>query len=154
MPSLQWHRWGGLRVRLAVWYTLLLGLTMLLLGGYLHFRLQRSLLEQVDDDLEIAAAQALHNVDRESNSLIFDDTKDSQVMASRLSRAGLAVRLIALDGTVLGSFGSSLTVPSRVQIAPGYATLSQNQTKWRVYSQQIQTHGSRPGGWLQVSTLR
>ncbi len=151
MPSLQWHRWGGLRVRLAVWYTLLLGLTMLLLGGYLHFRLQRSLLEQVDDELEIAAAQALHNVERESNSLIFDDTKDSQVMASRLSRAGLAVRLIALDGTVLGCFGSSLTVPSRVPIAPGYAMLIQNQTKWRVYSQQIQTHGSRPGGWLQVA---
>ena len=73
MPSLQWHRWEGLRVRLAVCYTLLLGLTMLVIGGYLHFRLQRSLLEQVDDDLQIAAAQALQNVDRESNSLIFDD---------------------------------------------------------------------------------
>lgn len=151
MPSLQWHRWEGLRVRLAVCYTLLLGLTMLVIGGYLHFRLQRSLLEQVDGDLQIAAAQALHNVDRESNSLIFDDAEESGVMASRLSRAGLALRLIALDGTVLGSFGSSLTVPSRVPIAPGHATLIQNQTKWRVYSQQIQPYRSRPGGWLQVA---
>jgi signal transduction histidine kinase len=49
MPSLGWRL--SLRSRLTAWYTLLLGVTLFLFSGYLHIRLEQSLLGRVDSVL-------------------------------------------------------------------------------------------------------
>ena len=146
-----WPGWRTLRARLTVWYVLLLGLSLLLFSGYLYFRLQHSLLAQVDAALEVAASQALTNLDEENSRPAFQNTENTQAVARRLSQAGFAVRLMALDGTVWDGFGDLAAVPAWVPTTQGYVTLRGGKTDWRIYSQRIQTPGGRTIGWLQAA---
>jgi heavy metal sensor kinase len=142
---------GTLRARLTIWYMLLLALTLLLFSGYLYFQVQRTLLAQVDSSLQVAASQALANIENENGSPAFQDTEHSQVVVRRLIQAGFAVRLIALDGTVRDGFGDHLALPMWVPQMPGYANLAGEGDPWRVYSQLIETPDGRIEGWLQAA---
>ncbi len=153
MRRLFWPgRGGGLRLRLTAWYMVLLGLTLLLFSSYLYLRLEQSLLAQVDAALQVAASQALTNLDEENGRPAFQNTENSQAVARRLAQAGFAVRLIALDGTVWDGFGDYPALPVSAPTAPGYITLTRDGARWRVYSQQIQLPSSQlVGGWLQAA---
>jgi len=146
--------WSGrvnLRARLMAWYTLLMALTLLFFSGYLYFRLERSLLAQIDALLQVTASQALTGLDEENGRLAFQNTETSQSVAGRLSGAGFAMRLIASDGTVWDGLGDYTEVPWWVPSAVGYQTLGTGEARWRVYSQLIQSPDGRSVVWLQVA---
>ncbi len=56
-----------LRIRLVVWFTLLLGGITLLFGWYLSVRLEQSLLTTIDFSLQVVAVQAMAATDYENN---------------------------------------------------------------------------------------
>lgn len=146
-----WSNRATLRTRLTAWYTLLMSLTLLLFSGYLYLRLERGLLAQIDAALQVAASQALANLDEEDDRLAFQNTEAFQPVTVRLNLAGFAVRLIAPDGTVWDGFGGYAEVPLWVPSAAGYHTLGTGEARWRVYSQPIRTPGKPAVVWLQVA---
>ncbi|MFQ6026026.1 MAG: sensor histidine kinase [Dehalococcoidia bacterium] len=62
-----------LRTRITAWYMLLVTLTLLSLSIYLYFRLESSLISQVDAALIAASAQATANLEDDDGQLVFDD---------------------------------------------------------------------------------
>lgn len=141
---------GTLRARLTLWYILLLGITLFAFSFYLYFRLENSLLEQVDTSLQVAASQAFNNLNESGDSPAFANTDHSQTMERRLGQAGVAVRLISRDGTLLDGLGSYRDLPDFLPLENGFRTLEANdeETTWRIYSQFIQDEGQTIG-WLQ-----
>ncbi len=152
MPNrtLRWFSRRTLRVRLTLWYVLLMGLTLLLFSGYLYVRTQHNLIAQIDAALQVAASQAFGSLDNENGRPSFQNAENKQAVARRLSEAGFAVRLLAPDGVVWDGFGDYTTVPTWIPASPGYVTLSRGETSWRLYTQAIQMPGGRIIGWLQV----
>lgn len=151
MPNLSGLRRLPLRVRLTIWYILLLGLTLGLFSSYLYFQLKYSLLAQVDAALHVAASQALANLDYEDERLTFQNMELTQIARSNLSQPGFAVRLIGADGTGWDVLGNYPAIPSSPPPGPGYTTLTESKTTWRLYSQPIQPSGGHVVGWLQVA---
>jgi len=153
MPSrvLRWFGGRSLRVRLTLWYVLLMGVTLLLFSGYLYVRMQHSLIAQIDGALQIAASQAFANLDDENGRLGFQNTENMQTVARRLSEAGFAVRLLTPDGAVWGGVGKYTDVPAWVPTSPGYVTLFRGGTSWRLYTQVVETSGGHLIGWLQAA---
>lgn len=147
-------RWLGgrtLRVRLTLWYVLLMGLTLLLFSGYLYVRMQHNLIDQIDTALQVAASQAFANLDDENGRPGFQNAENTQAVARRLSESGFAVRLLAPDGTVWDGFGGYTAVPAWTPTSTGYVTLTRGETGWRLYNQPFQTPDGRIIGWLQVA---
>jgi heavy metal sensor kinase len=142
---------GTLRVRLTVWYLLLLGLTLILFSGYLYLRTERSLLAQVDLGLRVAASQAMTNLDDENGRPAFQDTDASRGTATSLSQSGFAVRLVSLDGTGWGGFGNFTVVPAWLPQTSGFATLAGAENLWRIYSQPLESADGQMLGWLQAA---
>jgi heavy metal sensor kinase len=141
---------GTLRMRLTVWYLLLLGLALILFSAYVYFRLEHSLLAQIDSTLQVAASQALANLDTEDGRPAFQDREGSLAVAGRPGQAGLAIRVIAPDGTVWDGLGDYGAVPAWVPQAAGYVSLTGGETRWRLYGQWIKALDGRLIGWLQV----
>ena len=145
-----WRKWGDFRWRLVAWYTLLSGCTLLSFDLYLYFQFRDGLLKQVDRALEVAAIQAIKNIDDEVEVLTFDPRRDAPALAALLDNAGVSVYLLGADGTVKGQFGHLLTSPIEVSVLPGFDTLKRADGRWRVYTQEILAHNNRPSGWIKV----
>lgn len=151
MPKFLWIERLPLRVRLTLWYVLLLALTLGLFSTYLYFHLENSLLAQVDTTLQVAGSQALANLDNEDGRLAFQNMELTQTAVRRLSQPGFAIRLIGQDGTVWETIGQyPITVAPR-PLAAGYATLTENEAIWRIYSQPVQQSAGRIDSWVQVA---
>lgn len=145
-----WRKWSDFRWRLVAWYTLLSGLTLLSFDLYLYFKFRDGLFSQVDRTLEVAAIQAMNNIDDEEAFLTFDPRRDAPVMASLLDRAGVSVYLFNAQGTVKGQFGHVLTIPIQGALRPGFQTLEEHTGPWRFYTLEIPARGDRPAGWIKV----
>lgn len=140
-----------LRMRLTAWYTLFMALTLILFGGYLYFRLEQSLLAQMDTALQVAASQAITNLDEENGYLAFQNTETSQLMAERLSQTGFAVRLVTPHGTIQDGFGRYKEIPLFIPMATGYQTVGTGEVHWRIYSQPVPSPSGATVAWLQVA---
>lgn len=143
------RNWQTLRVRLTLWYVLLLGLSLFTFAAYLYVQVQRGLIAQVDQALQVAVSQAAATVDEEDGQPAFQDTEHSLTVERRLVQSGFAVRLLAPDGSVWQSFGDE--VPGRGPQAAGYLTIGSGAERWRTYTQPVQAPGGRMLGWLQAA---
>ncbi|MHB9032189.1 MAG: HAMP domain-containing protein, partial [Anaerolineae bacterium] len=150
MSRKSWPGVHSLHLRLTAWYVLLLGLTLILFSGYLYIRMEQSLLTQVDTGLQVAASQAMTNIDAENNQPEFQNNNVSQAVAQRLSHAGFVVRLVDLKGTVLDGIGDLTSLPPSLPAAPGYSTVGGSGVSWRTYSVQLSGSSGTVRGWLQV----
>jgi heavy metal sensor kinase len=141
-----------LRLRLTIWYVFVLSLILALFGGYLYFRLQQSLLNQVDAGLQFAATQALADLDTKESRPTFQREEITRDLARHMRRANLAIRLIGLDGNVWAGLGEYEEVPKWLpEAAPDYTFLLEDNEPWRVYSQPVQAADGRIIGWLQTA---
>lgn len=150
MVSLKWLNRIPVRLKLTVWYVLLLGITLSGFTGYLYLRLERKLIAKVDTALQIAASQFLVHLADEGGFLAFKDRLIQRDTARRLRRVGFAVRLITLDGKVTDGFGRYREVPTWVPRKRGYTTLKVDEAEWRLISQPVLRHRQLVG-WLQVA---
>ncbi|MBE9015270.1 HAMP domain-containing protein [Chroococcidiopsidales cyanobacterium LEGE 13417] len=150
MVSLKWIDRIPLRVKLTVWYVLLLGLTLSGLTGYLYFRLERKLISKVDTALQIVASQFLGYLADEDDSLAFQNKPIQRNASRRLRQVGFAIRLITPDGKVVDGFGRYRELPAKVPTEKGFATRSRNEVEWRTIDQPVVRNGQIVG-WLQVA---
>ena len=137
-----------LRLRLTLWYLLSLAVILLLFGLLLFWQVQHRLLAQVDNTLQLAAAQASANVTTREGGLAFQNT-DSSPALLRLSE-DIAFRLLAEDGTPWDSLGQAKEVPLLAPV-PGYRTYFDGDDSWRVYDERLNLPGAPAAGWLQVT---
>lgn len=137
-----------LRLRLTLWYLLSLAVILLLFGLLLYWQVERRLLDQVDNGLELAAAQASANVISRDGGLAFQNA-DSSPALLHLSE-DIAFRLLAEDGTSWDSLGRAMEVPLLAPV-PGYRTYFDGDDSWRVHDERLNLPGSPAAGWLQVT---
>ncbi len=136
-----------LRWRLTIWYLLTLGVILLLFATFLYWQLQRSLYDQVDTTLQLAAAQALINVEAEGNLLAFQNIENPAETAQSRNEA-LTFYLLTTNGDVIDRLGQDTAVSPQTPLQPGYITLTVNDDRWRIYSQAVTADSA--GGWVQV----
>lgn len=123
-----------------------------MLGGitaYLYFRLERKLMTKVDTTLQIALAQSLLYLNN-GDKLAFQNTLKQRSSATRWGQAGIAARLITVDGKVVDGFGPYQEIPHWLPEGIGYKTLAAEAIDWRLMSQPV-IRAHRTIGWLQVA---
>lgn len=142
-----------IRVRLTLWYVLLMGLTFLLLSLYLMWQFRRSLLSSVDTALEVAVSQALSSMDNENGRLAFQETNGTAGFSQQLQQRGFAMRLTSPDGEVWDGLGAYPEITAWGPSLPGYHTQGApaDDAQWRVYSQPLLNADRQVVGWLQAA---
>jgi heavy metal sensor kinase len=138
-----------LRWRLTLWYLLTLTLILLLFAGFLYWQVQRSLLAQVDAGLQLAATQALVNVDDDNGQLAFENIENTPELVQRLSD-DMSISLLAPDGTAWSHLGQDEEVPI---LAPqnGFFTVRRGDDTWRTYGEPVSVSSAPSHGWLLVT---
>ena len=136
-----------LRLRLTLWYTLSLGLILLLFSAFLYIQVQRSLMRQVDAALNLTANQALIGITSTEGKLTFQIASQNQAIIDRLSD-DYVVYLLSPEGTLWDMLGSEDEIPLTLQPTTFQTQLSEGEP-WRIYRQAI-TIGNT-SGWIQVA---
>lgn len=142
----------GLRVRLTLWYVLLMGLTLCLFSGFLYFRLQATMLNSIDVQLNVAVSQAVATLDDEDGEPAFEDPDYALVgsAGSTFKQEDFALLLFRPDGSLQGGLGDYEEVPPVASLSQDYVTLEGDESSWRVYTRPIK-QGQRVMGWLQAA---
>ncbi len=142
-----------IRVRLTLWYVLLMGLTIAALSLYVFWQAQGNLRYTVDNSLQIAVAQARSNLDDTHVPPVFRETTDLDGFSRELSRSGLSIRLLSAHGEVQDQLGAYRWVPDWGPVGPGYRTQQppSYDDAWRVYTVQLRSPSGELVGWLQAS---
>ncbi len=139
-----------LRVRLTTWYSLLLGLILLLFSSFLYIQLKLNLLHQLDGTLKLTASYADNHLNREHDPPIFI-ASESKNLSRYLQKGDFAVRLITPEGNPWFGLGDYQTIPPWIPQSVGSKHLSSKTIDWRVYSQPVQDNHQQSIGWLQVA---
>ncbi len=157
------------RLRLVAWYTLLSGLTLLVFDAFLYFQFREGLQKQIDQTLEVAALQAINNIDdghlhnnyknnqavasfnHGNGDLTFDPRRDAPALAKQLDEAGVSVYLLDLEGNIRGHFGRQLTVKGENSLRVGFSTRQEAGERWRLYTRDFPLSGDSPKGWITVA---
>lgn len=142
-----------IRVRLTMWYVLLMGLTFLLVGAYLSVRFQSTLLESVDSGLQLAVASSLAMIDDESRMLAFDQSDYALLTNDEIGKSTIVVRLLSLQGEVLDMLGAPYQVPLWTPSETGFVTQEPENdgAPWRIYSQPVLSQDGVELGWIQAA---
>lgn len=118
-----------LRVRFAVWVSLLLLAVLGAFGSFVYLDVANWLSASVDDSLRLSATQVIETIDIEDGRIDLSDnpvTQDSS-LADELRARGLTIQILETDGSSIKSFGPyrDLTVdPSTLAAAlAGRSTL-------------------------------
>jgi signal transduction histidine kinase len=149
----------SLRVRFAIWTTVLILLLLAAFGTFVYFNLSRSLTSAVDDSLAVSAAQVFSGLNIQDGRVIIPEAlspEDSGILA--LSERGLTVVVLAKDGNLLQSVGPYRDVTIDITgILPGnvqgkYLTLVdrvKENDPLRAYLLPVLDNG-QVAGWVQV----
>ncbi len=136
------RRLRPIRVRLTLWYVLLLGLIMLGFSLALYAALAHSLYQQVDDELLLVVRQASSELSQESNQFTMSSIGNDGAVGA-LGERGLLLRLVSMDGRVIGQTGpypalpiAASTLDQARQGQAGFATTTviSRGTPLRLYS--------------------
>ncbi len=137
-----------LRLRLTLWYTFSLGFILLLFTSFLYLQVRRSLIDQVDAALNLAANQALINVESLEGKLAFQPAAQNPDTIRNL-HDDFIIHLLAQDGTVLDILSRDDETPVFSGQSAGFKTQGYSDDTWRVYRQAIQIGGE--AGWILVA---
>lgn len=135
-----------LRWRLTIWYLLTLGMILFLFSGFLYWQMQHNLYAQVDTTLQLAASQALINVDADGDKIAFQNLDNPS--NPQHQNEDLTFYLLSSDGTLLEQLGRNTTISPPQPQQTGFVTLIAGDDTWRVYSQAVTVNNA--AGWVQV----
>ncbi|NPV52661.1 MAG: HAMP domain-containing protein [Firmicutes bacterium] len=121
-----------IRIRLTIWYVLLVGVTLVVFGGFLYFNLARGLYAEVDTTLHLVATQALRGIDNENGRPSFQNTEEHGDIASRVEARGFTIRLVDASGNILDGLGHYSVLP-HPGVSEGFETVRISGRPWRVY---------------------
>jgi two-component system, OmpR family, sensor kinase len=103
-------RAGTIRVRLTLWYVLLLSIILVGFSAVLYLLLDSGLDNQVDNDLRAAAEQVRGAIALRNGQLVVQSTEGESELTP-LGERGVLARVLAPDGTVIESVGPYSTLP-------------------------------------------
>ena len=141
-----------IRVRLTIWYVLLLAVTFIVFAVYLSFRFQYSLRSAIDASLQITVDNTIASLDqedyRETNRLTFDLTGGSQV-----GTPDFVMRLISTQSEIWDTSGNAQNISFGRPTAAGYMTQTgtENKEEWRVFSQPVLDSNGQTIAWIQAA---
>jgi heavy metal sensor kinase len=137
-----------LRLRLTAWYVLLAGLTLVAFGLYSYYRSETRLLQQVDDGLRTATAQALSSLSVDNDRLTLENRE--KVAVAQPGRIEIAISVVSASGQMIDHLGyvpSSLAAP----VIPGFSTARTGDIRWRSYSQPAENDAGQQLGWVRAT---
>ncbi len=143
----RWPLLATLRIRLTFWYMFSFSIILVLFAALLYIQLRYSLIAQVDTALQLAAVQALINLDEDVGRLAFQNIENNPEAVSSLSD-DYYIQLSAPDGTVWETLGGNDGIPALNSPTEAFSTLIDGQDQWRVYSREVIVGDT--AGWLQV----
>src|SRR5689334_10208069 len=129
------RRLQTIRVKLTLWYMVLLGFTLLLFSGYIALRLESSLSDQTDSALQVGVSQVISVLDTTETTPALLNTSAAQDVSRRLTQAGFNVWLRLNDGTTISHIGGLAEASATTPITSGYRTATFDNAEWRVYYQ-------------------
>src|SRR3990172_9587125 len=141
-----------IRVRLTLWYVLLMAATFTALAIYLTARFQDSLRNAIDASLQITLQKTIAALDeedyRETNRLTFDNAGQAQAGVP-----DFGMRLLSVQGEVWDSYGAPQKVPLWGPAETGFTTQKRmgGEEEWRVLSQPVLDANGQPIGWVQAA---
>ncbi|MCA9964208.1 MAG: HAMP domain-containing protein [Anaerolineales bacterium] len=136
-----------LRLRLALWFTGALGAILLLMGAFVYWQTQRTMLSQIDHALELAAVQATLNMQDQGGQLAFQNLDENRVELQHLDD-DFVVYLLSADGAVWDKLGNNKDEPVYTVLPTGYTSRQEHGEGWRILSQEVTIDSIT--GWLQV----
>ncbi len=104
------NRISTIRVRLTLWYVLLLAIILVGFSAVLYILLDNGLDNQTDKDLQTAAEQVKGGVAQQGGQLIVQRTEGESELTP-LGERGVLARVISLDGKIIESVGPFSTLP-------------------------------------------
>jgi heavy metal sensor kinase len=141
-----------IRVRLTLWYVLLLAATFTVFAVYLIFRFQYSLRSAVDASLQITVSNTIASLDNEdygdTNRLTFNLNGQSQA-----GSPGFVMRLISAQSEVWDTSSDAQNISFWGPAEAGYTTQMdvENEEEWRVFSQPVLDSTGETIGWVQAA---
>ncbi|MCI0609704.1 MAG: ATP-binding protein [Anaerolineae bacterium] len=141
-----------IRVRLTLWYVLLLAITFTVFAVYLIFRFQHSLKSTIDASLQIAVSSTIASLDMEdyhdTNRLAFNPGGQSQA-----PNPNFVMRLISAQSEVWDISSNTQNISFWGPAKAGYTTQTraENEDEWRVFSQPILDSNGQTIGWVQAA---
>jgi len=141
-----------IRIRLTLWYVLLMGATFTAIAFYLITRFQNSLRFAVDDSLQATASRTIATFDKddlpEKNKLALDHLGQPMEFNSKF-----AMRLLSPQGEVWDSYGAVQPVPGWGPLEAGLTTQRgvEEEDEWRVLTQPVLDSGGRIIAWVQAA---
>jgi len=143
-----------IRIRLTLWYVLLLAVTFALLSIYLIYRVQNSLIATVDNSLKVNVDKTIAALDeeedfRETGILTFDIVEKSKIRPSRF-----AMRVVSPQGDVWDDYGEIQNLSDWGTLQTGYATRIGNvdeDDEWRILTQPVTDSNNEIIAWVQAA---
>jgi heavy metal sensor kinase len=140
-----------IRVRLTLWYVLLLAIALIFFCGVLYFSLKSSLLNEVNTTLRNTAGQLASSMDWEDNQLTVQETEGSPSLMIRMAAQGFAIRVSDTGGNSLQTAGPySDVLGDRGVRREGFATVKAGDKRWCVYSTRASIGAGKPNVFIQV----
>lgn len=140
-----------IRLRLTLWYVLLLGITFSAFAFYLINRFEHSLKQTIDSSLEITVSKTISSFDEEdfyeTNKLTFESKQISSLTPD------FSMRLLSVESEVWDTYGLAKEIPTWGKAEEGYSSQKGTDGKgeWRIYSQPIFDSKGNMIGWVQAA---
>lgn len=142
-----------IRIRLTLWYALLMAATIAALVIYLTARLQGSLRDSVDRSLQRTVSNTIAGLDQtefdKTHRLSFGLIEESSINAS-----GFVMRLLSPQGEVWDTAGETRNIRNWGTITEGYSTyqgIGDEDDEWRALSKPVLDAGGNVIGWAQAA---
>ncbi|MBI3153148.1 MAG: hypothetical protein HYZ21_13510, partial [Chloroflexi bacterium] len=136
-----------IRMRLTLWYVLLMGITFTAFSFYLIFRFQNSLQDAIDSSLQITVSKTIAALDEEdfieTGKLTFDHKAQTQSVSD-----DFAMRILSAEGEVWDAYSASESVSGWGGVEAQFST---QQDEWRIYSQPVFDSNDQTIGWVQAA---
>jgi heavy metal sensor kinase len=136
-----------IKLRLTLWYVLLMAVTFTAFGFFLMIRFQSSLRNAVDDALQITVSKTIAGLDgedyRETGKLTFDHVGQPQT-----PNPEFAMRIISTSGEVWDTYGAAQSVANWGEA--GVQSFIQ-EDNWRIYNQAVLDSNGQVIGWMQAA---
>ena len=141
-----------IRVRMTLWYVLLLAVTFIVFAVYLLFRFQNSLRSTIDASLQVTVSHTIASFEMEdyldSNKLTLDLTEQSDA-----GNSDFAMRLLSATSEVWDSSSNAKNIPFWGAVEAGFTTQKglADAGEWRVFSQPVRDPNGETIAWVQAA---
>ncbi len=137
-----------IRLRLTLWYVLLMAVSFFGLGFFLFSRFQASLMNTLDATLQISVSQTLSTF--EARTVLLPGNPPRLEQPAESTAEGFAIRVISEDGILWDAYGDDEVLWGEAPY--GFSTQANAiDEAWRILSQPLTDSTGQVIGWIQAA---